>query len=425
MCADMAQGRSAFKANGSRSASRWFASTRGSDRWLSTRARPWPGACLPTGCTPAASSPAANARPSRATARGSSANARSPMTACAPGMARSSTGAATTSNPAAAQSSPISAPVSQAARTLCSAAAGGCARQCGGRSRATRPPSWSTISTAPGGSTRRSSAISAASCAGSRMLRANRMTPHGCSARNSAASSADSAGPAIPTMAAFRTRPPSSRRPWRASSRRSWWPGATSLNPPVRTRHSVRPSCSVLLNAGLRWPSRSGRRLDSRCHSDLAASSECTAVSCTSVLPAADAAACFSAAGTATGLAATTGFGAAATAAGAGTAPRRSAAVPAVARAAPGARASRAAGRACRPSISVPPDRMSSSAPATCMPPGLSGFTRIGRLSACTTGTAVLRWPITDQPPTTTEQRRPSPPAIMASCRVAGSMPWR
>ena len=235
MCADMAQGRSAFKANGSRSASRSLASTRGSARWLSTRARPWPGACLPTGCTPAASSPAASARPSRATGTGSSAKARSPITACAPGMARSSTGAATTSKPAAAQSRPISAPVSQAARSPAprlransapSDAAGGCARQCGGRRRATRPPSWSTISTARAGSTRRNAAIS------SRELR---LGPRCCgrtgsrrradTSRNSAASSADSVGPAMPTMAAFRSRRSSSRPPWRGRARRMRWPG--------------------------------------------------------------------------------------------------------------------------------------------------------------------------------------------------------
>ena len=216
MCADMAQGRSVFKANGSRSASRWFAATRGSAKWLSTRARPCPGACLPIGWTPAASRPAASALPSRATEPGSSASARSPITACAPGMARSSTGAAATSKPAAAQSRPISAPVSQAARRPAErrransapiAAAGGCARQCGGRSRATRPPSWSTISTACGGRTRRSAATSDASCRGSSMLRANRITPTGGYARNIAASSADSAGPAMPTMAAFRDGP--------------------------------------------------------------------------------------------------------------------------------------------------------------------------------------------------------------------------
>ena len=71
MCAVMAQGRSAFKANGSRSASRSLASTPAAPDGCPRRARPWPGACLPTGCMPAASSPAASARPSRATACGS------------------------------------------------------------------------------------------------------------------------------------------------------------------------------------------------------------------------------------------------------------------------------------------------------------------------------------------------------------------
>ncbi len=67
MCAVISQGRSVFSPNGSRSARRSLACTRGSARWESTRARPWPGACLPTGWTPAASRPAATARPSRAT----------------------------------------------------------------------------------------------------------------------------------------------------------------------------------------------------------------------------------------------------------------------------------------------------------------------------------------------------------------------
>ena len=139
---------------------------RGNARWLSTRARPWPGACLPTGCTPAASSPAANARPSRATAtrlvgEGAVADRRT----CAPGMARSSTGAATTSKPAAAQSSPISAPVSQAraARLRRSARAPADARAsaaaAGARpGRLPDPPS----APRPAAATRRSAAVSAA-----------------------------------------------------------------------------------------------------------------------------------------------------------------------------------------------------------------------------------------------------------------------
>ena len=57
------------------------------------------------------------------------------------------------------------------------------------------------------------------------ILRANRITPAGGCARNSAASSADSVGPAMPTMAAFRSRRPSSRPPWRGRARRMRWPG--------------------------------------------------------------------------------------------------------------------------------------------------------------------------------------------------------
>ena len=37
---------------------------RGSDRWLSALARPWPGTCLITGSTPPASVPSITARPS-------------------------------------------------------------------------------------------------------------------------------------------------------------------------------------------------------------------------------------------------------------------------------------------------------------------------------------------------------------------------
>ena len=59
------------------------------------------------------------------------------------------------------------------------ASAEGWASQCGGRSRATLPPSWSTIRTAFPGSTRRSAATSSRSCGGSWMLRANRITPAG------------------------------------------------------------------------------------------------------------------------------------------------------------------------------------------------------------------------------------------------------
>ena len=44
-------------------------------------------------------------------------------------------------------------------------------------------------------------------------------------AANSSASSADSDGPAIPTIAAFRSRLPSSRTLWRARDRKNPWPG--------------------------------------------------------------------------------------------------------------------------------------------------------------------------------------------------------
>ena len=155
--------------NGSRSARRSLACTRGSARWLNRPGRGrGPGACLPTGCTPAASRPAATARPSRATVAGSAAKARSPTTLLAPG----SPGPAPARRPrrsrrqrSPGRSARRSGTRRAARRRGCaakhrpSAAAGGCARQCGGRRRATRPPSWSTISTASRGRTRRSDAI--------------------------------------------------------------------------------------------------------------------------------------------------------------------------------------------------------------------------------------------------------------------------
>ena len=90
---------------------------------------------------------------------------------------------------------------------------------------------------------RRRSVVNAASCAGvNRMLRANRMTPHGFSARSSAVSSADSAGPAIPTIAAFRSPPPSSRHPWHAPSRRTRWPERRRRN-----RRAARAHCLAVV----------------------------------------------------------------------------------------------------------------------------------------------------------------------------------
>ena len=72
-------------------------------------------------------------------------------------------------------------------------------------------------------------------------------------------------------------------------------------------------------------------------------------------------------------------------------------------------------------------DITSSFAPTTCMPPGLTGFTRIGRVSASMSGTPAWRWPAAIQPPATSTKARPSPPAMSASRRVAGSTPleWR
>ncbi len=205
----------------------------------------------------------------------------------------------------------------------------------------------------------------------------------------------------------------------------------TSTKPPVRTRHKVRPSRSILLIAGRCEPSNSGKRLDRRSHSDFAASSVRTAASWTTALFPAGAATRFSGAGS-DGFADTTGFvgvvaiggGGDDATAGAGIGVGAATAGDGGARKACGAGDS-GGGASLPVADSVPPDRMSSFAPATCMPPGLSGFTRIGRFSACTTGTVVLPCPSNSQPPTTTINAAPRPPAISANRRVPGSIPWR
>ena len=135
--------------NGARS-SGCVASTVGRAAWLSTVARPWPGACLPTGCTPAASSPAAQAAASSPTTAGSAANARSPMTALAPRDRTIQHRAGDDADPGrGGLPARSSAPVSQAARRAAgglvansapSRDAAGWRSQCGGRKRATRPP---------------------------------------------------------------------------------------------------------------------------------------------------------------------------------------------------------------------------------------------------------------------------------------------
>ncbi len=212
---------------------------------------------------------------------------------------------------------PISAPVSQAARSPARGSRANSAPNAAGRmgapvrrSQAGDPAAllihhehgaWAAARGASVGQQR-------ASWAGSWMLRANRMTPQGGCARNSAASSADSPGRRcrrwrlsrrFPCHGRQDRPPPIMTRMLSEVGDRAAGPfgahalaerrglGTHRLKPPVRTRQSVRPSCSVLLIAGWRLSSRSGMRFCKRCHSVFAAASDETAASCTSAaLPA-------------------------------------------------------------------------------------------------------------------------------------------
>ena len=137
-----------------RSSSARGASTTGSSRWLSARARPWPGMCLITGSTPPVEKPSAAARRDRRdAARVGAVGAVADRRRATPATGTSATGAQSTSMPSARSSARDQPRVEPrrlargidialgAARAIC--AAGGAARQCGGLSRATRPPSWS------------------------------------------------------------------------------------------------------------------------------------------------------------------------------------------------------------------------------------------------------------------------------------------
>ena len=380
--------------------------------------------------------PRRSAVPAARPRAGSSASARSPITAWAPGTARSSTGAATTSKPAAAQSRPISAPVSQAARrpaqrrppadARASAAAAG--------ARPGRPPDPPSAPRRPAGrGAGRRSARQAAP--GDWMLRANRMTPHGgCAAeqrgligRQRRPGDADDGG-----LQKSATEQPAPLARTRLAERG----GLRRVGEPAGAHAPQRVAVVFdLAECGLRWPSRSGRRLDRRCHSDLrrvlgphrGELHQCTArrrrrCGCLS--------------GAAAGFAAT-GFGRCwpATGAGAGQVQRmrrrrrRAIGGGAVRRCAHRLRCRRLRRRRQLAAFhSLPPDRMSSLAPATCMPPGFSGFTRIGRLSACTTGT--VRAAMADQRPAADHQHQHAAKSAgdqRQAARVAGSMPrrWR
>jgi hypothetical protein len=65
--------------------------------------------------------------------------------------------------------------------------------------------------------------------------------------------------------------------------------------------------------------------------------------------------------------------------------------------------------------VSFAPDRMASSSPCTCKPPGFSGRVRSGRLSAITTGTTVWWCLDNAQVPPSSTRTPAAPPAISAS----------
>ena len=214
---------------------------------------PMPRRVLATGWTPAASSPAANARPSRATSRGSSASARSPITACAPGNRQvqhrrrhhvEPGGGAVQADQRPGQpgrAHGFAAPPPADARASAAAAAGR-------RGRPPDPPSAPRRAAGRGAAPR----SAARSWAGDSMLRANRITPHGGWAREQRCLARPRPpSPAMPTMAAFRSRRPSSRAPLARTRSQNAVAWAMSPKPPVRTRHSV---VAVVLDLADRRP---------------------------------------------------------------------------------------------------------------------------------------------------------------------------
>ncbi len=215
----------------------------------------------------------------------------------------------------------------------------------------------------------------------------------------------------------FRSWPPSKPPLWPARVRRMRWPG--------RYRRSRRCAAARTRGPGVRpgpvpgdgrRAIRAVRRVR-RSHSVFAACSDCTAASCTSVpwlrpgrdagvpaprrrpaaRPVPDGQARSRRGGVARRrrrdlVAPARRWRGAGRCAGAARWPGAAAAARAAASACSWARNScgfGVSGGGASASFSVPawPERMASSAPAICMPPGFSGFTRTGRLSASTTGT--------------------------------------
>ena len=213
ICAVMPMGRSASAAKGAKSVAVRSASdagVKGSAWWLSVRPRPWPGMCFITGRTPPARWAPAKARPLAATCAASVPRQRFIRNGWVSGRAISRQGTQLPSIPAARSSCAMSRPRSQKARgargpaAWASTSGGGQRRPGGGPPPPTPPPPPPPETGAPHPTASRRSPVRRRNCAGPSTLRANRMKPKGSASRKKAASSAASAVPAQPRMAAPR-----------------------------------------------------------------------------------------------------------------------------------------------------------------------------------------------------------------------------
>ena len=263
--------------------------TRGSSRWLSTSARPWPGMCLITGMQPAACSPSATARPSRATSAGSS-----PKAAVADDVMRA--GQPQVEHRGADHvEADIGAIHARAAphwpappRSGQPVEGGG-----GGEFRPVRRPQPGDPAALLVHQDRRLGAEQVAQLR--RSGRGAGRGPRHCGRRGwrRAAARRGTAPPPPPSGAARRRRrwpraaavmrlsprPGRRPRPWSSPPRRATSPAAASASPPARRRNSgVWPSRSSLVMRGWK-PASSGTRFAIRSHSARAASSVASAPS--------------------------------------------------------------------------------------------------------------------------------------------------
>ena len=214
----MAQGRAAFEANGSRSASqiRLIDDRQGAGANRRGRGRARGRACPPAGCRPPAGRRRRRGPDGRRRRVGSKGAVADDVAGA--GQPQVQHRRAATSKPAAAQSAPISAPVRKAARRPArrsAANSGRSRRRAGGR--ASAAGAGGRRGRLPGPPSARHSAAGRAQRRHQggelrwAMLRANRITPAGGWARSRAASSGR-IGPAMPTMAAFMRRSIACRR---------------------------------------------------------------------------------------------------------------------------------------------------------------------------------------------------------------------